>query len=129
MTLTKNWSLRTQIFVWVLACVALTFMAAFALIATQTRQAYLGVVSGIAQVKALRQALTSSESVLEASKLGQEVGVRTNLDVLNAQQQLFSTRRDLYQAEYNYLVSQLRLKAAVGSLGEEDMARVNQALY
>ena len=98
-------------------------------IATQTRQAYLGVVSGIAQVKALRQALTSSESVLEASKLGQEVGVRTNLDVLNAQQQLFSTRRDLYQAEYNYLVSQLRLKAAVGSLGEEDMARVNQALY
>jgi len=98
-------------------------------IATQTRQAYLGVVSGIAQVKALRQALTSGESVLEASKLGQEVGVRTNLDVLNAQQQLFSTRRDLYQAEYNYLVSQLRLKAAAGSLGEEDMARVNQALY
>ncbi len=98
-------------------------------IATQTRQAYLGVVSGIAQVRALRQARTSSESVLEASKLGQEVGVRTNLDVLNAQQQLFSTRRDLYQAEYNYLVSQLRLKAAVGVLSEEDLARVNQAFY
>lgn len=98
-------------------------------IATQTRQAYLAVVSGIAQVRALRQALTSSESVLEASKLGQEIGVRTNLDVLNAQQQLFATRRDLYQAEYNYLVSQLRLKAAAGSLGEEDMAKVNQALY
>src|SRR3989339_41518 len=98
-------------------------------VALQTRQAYLGVVSGIAQVKALQQALTSSESVLEASKLGQEVGVRTNLDVLNAQQQLYATRRDLYQAEYNYLVSQLRLKAAVGSLGEEDMTQVNQALY
>lgn len=98
-------------------------------IALQTRQAYLGVVSGIAQVKALQQALTSSESVLEASKLGQEVGVRTNLDVLNAQQQLYSTRRDLYQAEYNYLISQLRLKAAVGSLGEEDLGRINQALY
>ena len=98
-------------------------------VALQTRQAYLGVVSGIAQVKALQQALTSSESVLEASKLGQEVGVRTNLDVLNAQQQLHATRRDLYQAEYNYLVSQLRLKAAVGSLGEEDLNRVNQALY
>jgi outer membrane protein len=97
--------------------------------ATQTRQAYLGVVSGIAQVKALQQALVSGESVLEASKIGQEVGVRTNLDVLNAQQQLYSTRRDLYQAQYNYLISQLRLKAATGSLGEDDLGKVNQALY
>ncbi|PJC05901.1 MAG: channel protein TolC, partial [Gallionellales bacterium CG_4_9_14_0_8_um_filter_55_61] len=54
--------------------------------------------------------------------------VRTNLDVLNAQQQLYSTRRDLYQAEYNYLLSQLRLKAAVGTLGEADLSKVNQAL-
>lgn len=94
----------------------------------QTRQAYLGVVSGIAQVQALQQALKSSESLLEASKLGHEVGVRTNLDVLNAQQQLFATRRDLYQAEYNYLLSQLNLKAAAGGLNEEDLAKVNQAL-
>ena len=98
-------------------------------VALQTRQAYLGVVNGIAQVKALQQALKSSESLLEASKLGQEVGVRTNLDVLNAQQQLYSTRRDLYQAEYNYLISQLRLKAAAGTLAEEDLVKVNQALY
>ena len=97
-------------------------------VATQTRQAYLGVVSGIAQVQALQQALASSESVLQASKLGQEVGVRTNLDVLNAQQQLFATRRDLYRAQYNYLISQLRLKAAVGALGEEELNKVNQAL-
>ena len=95
----------------------------------QTHQAYLGVVNGIAQVRALQQALKSSESLLEASKLGQEVGVRTNLDVLNAQQQLYSTRRDLYQAEYNYLVSQLQLKAAAGTLAEDDIAKVNQALY
>lgn len=95
----------------------------------QTRQAYLGVVSGIAQVQALQQALKSSESLLEASKLGHEVGVRTNLDVLNAQQQAYSTRRDLYQAEYNYLLSQLRLKAAVGGLAEEDLGKVNQALH
>lgn len=94
----------------------------------QTRQAYLGVVSGIAQVQALQQALKSSESLLEASKLGHEVGVRTNLDVLNAQQQVFATRRDLYQAEYNYLLSQLNLKAAAGGLNEEDLAKVNQAL-
>ncbi len=98
-------------------------------VAQQTRQAYLGVVSGIAQVKALQQALISSASVLESSKLGQEVGVRTNLDVLNAQQQLYSTRRDLYQAEYNYLLSQLQLKAAAGMLEEADLARVNQALH
>jgi outer membrane protein len=98
-------------------------------VGTQTRLAYLGVVSGIAQVRALQQALTSSVSVLEASKMGHEVGVRTNLDVLNAQQQLYATRRDLYQAEYNYLMSQLRLKAAVGGLGEEDLSRVNQALH
>ena len=98
-------------------------------VAQQTRQAFLGVVSGVAQVQALQQALTSSESVLEASKLGQEVGVRTNLDVLNAQQQLFSTRRDLYQAQYDYLLSQLRLKQAVGSLGEEDLSKVNQTLH
>jgi outer membrane protein len=98
-------------------------------VAQQARQSYLGVVSGIAQVQALQQALTSSVSVLDASKLGHEVGVRTNLDVLNAQQQLFSTRRDLYQAQYNYLLSQLRLKQAVGSLGEEDLGKVNQALH
>lgn len=98
------------------------------MVAVQTRQAYLGVANGIAQVKALQQALKSSESLLEASKLGQGVGVRTNLDVLNAQQQLFSTRRDLYQAEYNYLLSRLRLKAAVGMLAEEDLDSVNQAL-
>jgi outer membrane protein len=98
-------------------------------VALQTRQAYLGVVSGIARVKALQQALTSGESVLEASKLGQEVGVRTNLDVLNAQQQMYATRRDLYQAEYDYLISQLRLKAAAGSLDEADLGKINQALY
>lgn len=97
--------------------------------ATQTRQAYLGVVNGMAQVKALQAALKSSESLLEASKLGQEVGVRTNLDVLNAQQQLYSTRRDLYQAEYTYLLSELQLKAAVGVLSEDDLKIVNQALY
>jgi outer membrane protein len=98
-------------------------------VALQTRSAYLGVVSGIAQIQALQQALASSESVLEASKLGQEVGVRTNLDVLNAQQQLYLTRRDLYQAQYTYLLNQLRLKAAAGALGTADLVGVNQALY
>lgn len=94
----------------------------------QTSLAYFGVVNGMAQVQALQQALVSSTSVLEATKTGQEVGVRTNLDVLNAQQQLYATRRDLYQSEYNYLGNMLRLKAAVGNLDEADLAKVNQAL-
>lgn len=95
----------------------------------QTRQAYLGVVDGIAQVQALQQALKSAESLLQASKLGQEVGLRTNLDVLNAQQQLYTIQRDLYQAQYGYLINQLRLKAATGTLTESDLAQINQALY
>ena len=94
----------------------------------QTRQAYTGVVNGMSQVMALEQALKSSEKLLEASKLGQEVGVRTNLDVLNAQQQLYSTRRDLAQARYNYLLSRLKLKAAAGNLAEDELALVNKAL-
>ena len=94
----------------------------------QTSQAYFGVVNGMAQVQALQQALVSSASVLEATKTGQEVGVRTNLDVLNAQQQLYATRRDLFQSEYNYLGNMLRLKAAVGTLDEADLSKVNQVL-
>ena len=93
-----------------------------------TREAYLGVTSGIAQVKALEQALISSQSSLDSTQLGQEVGVRTNVDVLNAQQQLFGARRDLYKARYAYLTSRLRLKAATGSLAEQDLAAINRLL-
>ena len=96
--------------------------------AQQARQAFLGVANGTAQVKALEQALVSSQSSLDSSKLGQEVGVRTSVDVLNAQQQLFSARRDLFQARYNYLLNRLRLKAAAGSLGVDDMQVINQYL-
>jgi len=93
-----------------------------------TRQAYLLVVNGIAQVGALEQALVSSESALQSNRLGYEVGVRINIDVLNAQQQVFSTRRDLALARYNTITSQLRLKAAAGALREEDIETVNRAL-
>ena len=98
-------------------------------VALLARQSYLGVENGISQVKALQQALKSSASLLEASKLGQSVGVRTNLDVLNAQQQFYSTERDLLQAEYGYLMSRLRLKAAAGTLSADDVAGVNLALH
>jgi outer membrane protein len=96
--------------------------------ALNTRQAFLGVTSGIAQVKALESAVTSSQSQLDSTRLGQEVGVRTGVDVLNAQQQLYSARRDLAQARYNYILNKFRLLAATGRLGEEDVARASQAL-
>ncbi|MEK6245408.1 MAG: TolC family outer membrane protein [Pseudomonadota bacterium] len=93
-----------------------------------TRQNYLAVINGTAQIGALEQALISSQSALDSNKLGYEVGVRINIDVLNAQQQLFSTRRDLAVARYNTITSHLRLKAAAGSLREEDLEEVNRAL-
>lgn len=89
------------------------------------RQGYLGVTSSIAQVRALEAALVSSQSSLDSTLLGQQVGVRTQVDVLNAQQQLFSARRDLAQARYNYILSLLRLTAAAGELDEEDLQRIN----
>jgi len=97
-------------------------------VALATRQSYLAVMNGIAQVSALEQALVSSQSALDSNKLGYDVGVRINIDVLNAQQQLFSTRRDLAVARYNTITSHLRLKSAAGSLKEEDLEEVNRAL-
>ncbi len=96
--------------------------------AVTARQNYLTVINGIALIAALEQALVSSQSALDSNRLGYEVGVRINIDVLNAQQQLFSTRRDLSQARYGTITNQLRLKAAAGSLREEDLQEVNRAL-
>lgn len=96
--------------------------------ALSTREAYFGVTSGMAQVKALEQALVSSQSSLDSTKLGLEVGVRTNVDVLNAQQQLFTAKRDLHKARYGYLLSRLKLKSAAGMLTEDDLQQVNQWL-
>lgn len=96
--------------------------------ALAARQNYLAVINGIAGVAALEQALVSSQSALDSNKLGYEVGVRINIDVLNAQQQLFATRRDLAVARYNTITNSLRLKAAAGALREEDVEEVNRAL-
>jgi len=96
--------------------------------ALSARQAFLGVTNGIAQVKALEAALTSSQSALDSNKLGYEVGVRINIDVLNAQQQVFSTKRDLSKARYDTVVNGLKLKAAAGSLSDTDVEEVNRLL-
>ncbi len=92
------------------------------------RQSYLGVVNGLAQVRALEAALVSSTSALESNRLGYEVGVRIGIDVLNAEQQLYQTRRDLARARFDTLLAQLRLKAAVGTLGDDDVRQVNALL-
>ena len=92
------------------------------------RRSFLAVTDGIEGVKALKQALISSRSSVESNKLGYEVGVRINIDVLNAQQQLFSTQRDLALVRYNTILSYLRLKASAGSLTDADLDEVNRAL-
>jgi outer membrane protein len=93
-----------------------------------TRIAFFGVQSGQAQVKALEAAESSSQLALEATQLGYRVGVRVNLDVLNAQTQLFSTRRDLARARYDVLVNGLRLRQAAGVLRADDVAAVNRLI-
>jgi outer membrane protein len=97
-------------------------------VALTTKQAFLGVQSGAAQIRALEQALVSAQSSLDSTKLGKEVGVRTILDLLNAQQQFYSTRRDLARARYDYQLNKLRLAQAVGQLSEKDLEAVNGEL-
>jgi outer membrane protein len=97
-------------------------------IAQATRTAYFGVLSGLGQAKALEAAEASSQSALDANKLGYQVGVRINIDVLNSQSQLFQTKRDLAKARYDVLVGGLRLRQANGTLKSEDLNPVNALL-
>ncbi len=97
-------------------------------ITLQIRQQYLNVTNGIAQVKALKQALISSQSQLDSTILGQKVGVRTEVDVLNVQQQLYSAKRDLAKAYHSYLISRLRLSAEAGELDEDTLTQINAML-
>ncbi|MHB1198154.1 MAG: TolC family outer membrane protein [Polaromonas sp.] len=97
-------------------------------VALGTRTAFFGVLSGQGQVKALEAAELSSQSALDANKLGYQVGVRINIDVLNAQSQLYQTKRDLAQARYNVLLGGLRLRQASGTLTPEDLQPINALL-
>ena len=93
-----------------------------------TRTAFYGVRSGAAQVAALEAAESSSQLALDATKLGYKVGVRVNIDVLNAQAQLYSTQAQLAQARYNVVMAGLRLRQASGRLTADDVTAVNQLL-
>lgn len=90
-----------------------------------TRAAFFGVQSGKGQAQALEAAELSSQSALEANKLGYQVGVRINIDVLNAQSQLFQTKRDLAKARYDVLVGHLKLRQASGKLSVDDLKAIN----
>ncbi len=92
------------------------------------RQAYLGLTYGIAQIKALESAERSGQTLLESTKLGYQVGVRINLDVLNAQQALAANKQTLAKARYDALMTGLRLKAATAQLTDADIASVNAQL-
>ena len=90
-----------------------------------TREAYLGVISGISQVKALKQAVVSSETALKATEAGFEVGTRTAVDVVASQRATSKARRDYSQARYDYILNTLKLKQAAGTLSPDDLAQVN----
>ena len=97
-------------------------------VAQATRTAFFGVQSGLSSVKAFEAAEFSTQSALDANKLGYQVGVRINIDVLNSQSQLFQTKRDLAKARYDVLLGGLKLRQANGTLTAEDLAPVNALL-
>jgi outer membrane protein len=92
------------------------------------RDAYLGVISGIARVQALRQALESSRTALEATEAGYEVGTRTSLDVLNARRTLVQAQTDYSGSRYDYILSVLQLRLAAGNLNFAQLADINRWL-
>jgi outer membrane protein len=96
--------------------------------AQTTRTAFFGVKSGLSQVKAYEAAEASSQSALESNKLGYQVGVKINIDVLNSQSQLYDTKAKLSKARYDVLVGGLKLRQAVGTLNAADLQPINAQL-
>ena len=94
----------------------------------EARDAYLGVISGIARVRALRQALESSETALKATEAGYEVGTRTAVDVLNSRRTLVQAQTDYSGSRYDYIVSIIQLRLAAGNLSRNDVLEVNKWL-
>lgn len=91
----------------------------------ETREAFLGILSQISSINALRQAVLSSRTALDSTRAGFEVGTRTTVDVVTAERGLSEARRDLSRARYTYVVQRLRLKRAAGTLSPDDLAAMN----
>jgi outer membrane protein len=94
----------------------------------QTRNAFRGVLSGIEEVGAFGQAVISAQSAVDATQAGFEVGTRTIVDVLIAQQRFYQAQRDNSLARHAYILNHLRLKMVAGLLTEEDLRVVNKLL-
>ena len=94
-----------------------------------TQAAYFETTSGREKARALKAAEISSQKALEANQLGYRIGIRINIDVLNAQGQLFQTRRDLAQARYAVLMASLKLRQASGVLSAQDLANIDDWAY
>jgi outer membrane protein len=94
----------------------------------QTRESFLNIRSSISSVTALRQALVSSQSALDATELGFKVGTRTSVDVLDSQRELYRAKRALSKSRYEYILNTLRLKQSAGTLQPDDLAEVNEWL-
>jgi len=94
----------------------------------ETRSSYLNVLANISSVRAFAQALVSSKTALEATEAGYEVGTRTAVDVLNSRREVFRAERDYARSRYTYIQQTLRLKAAVGTLTEQDIMAINKWL-
>jgi len=93
-----------------------------------TRDAYLGVISEISRVKALKQALESSRTAIQATEAGFEVGTRTTVDVLDARRQLFTAQTNYSRSRYDYIINLLNLQLAAGTLDEKDLEDINSFL-
>lgn len=94
----------------------------------EVRQAYAGIENGLSQIKALESTVDSSQKSVKGNRVGFGVGIRTNIDVLNAEQQLYTAQRDLAKARYDTLFQGLKLKAAAGLLAEPDVTEVSAQL-
>jgi outer membrane protein len=94
----------------------------------QTRDAYLGVLAEKARVQALQQSVKSSQTALEATEAGFEVGTRTTVDVLDARRRLFEAQRDYARSRYDYLINIVKLKSAAGVMAPQDLGTINDFL-
>jgi len=94
----------------------------------QARAAFQGVTGGIVRVTALAQGVVSSESARELKVEGLKAGLETVLQVLDAERDLYAAKRDSAKARYDFLLNKLRLKQAVGTLGEEDLAAISSLM-
>ncbi|WP_319240961.1 TolC family outer membrane protein [uncultured Propionivibrio sp.] len=97
-------------------------------VATDARQAFAAIANGLAQIEALTSAVESGVVAVKGNQIGYRVGIRINVDVLNAEQQLYASKRDLTKVRYETLLQGLKLKAAAGVLGEEDVLAINALL-